>query len=76
MHTTGYYIQKIYTTLDPISPCHRFILVDIGDVGRHSDGGGGVLSNSSFGQALEEHSLSIPDASPIPGKKRSSNSRG
>lgn len=40
--------------------------MDIGEVGRHSDGG--VLSNSSFGQALEERSLSIPDASSVPGK--------
>lgn len=44
---------------------YRFILVDIGEVGRHSDGG--VLSNSSFGLALEERSLSIPDISPLPG---------
>ena len=29
----------------------RFILVDVGDSGHHSDGG--VLANSSFGQALE-----------------------
>ena len=33
----------------------RFILVDIGDSGRHSDGG--VLSNSDFGQALVNGSL-------------------
>ena len=43
----------------------RFILVDIGEVGRHSDGG--VLSNSAFGQALEENTLSIPSPSPLPG---------
>ena len=30
---------------------YHFILVDIGDSGRHSDGG--VLTNSEFGQALE-----------------------
>ena len=30
---------------------YRFILVDIGDVGRHSDGG--VLINSGFGKALK-----------------------
>lgn len=30
---------------------YRFTLVDIGDAGRHSDGG--VVSNSAFGQAIE-----------------------
>ena len=44
---------------------YRFILVDVGDYGRHSDGG--VLSNSSFGRALENGSLSIPAAHPLPG---------
>ena len=39
--------------------------MDIGEAGRHSDGG--VLSNSLFGQALEEGSLSIPEPSPLPG---------
>ena len=43
----------------------RFILVDIGEVGRHSDGG--VLSNSAFGHALEEGMLSLPAPSPLPG---------
>ena len=48
-----------------------FTLVDIGDAGRHSDGG--VFSNSAFGQAMDEGKLSIPCtdevsgiASPIP----------
>ena len=35
-----------------------FTLIDIGDAGRHSDGG--VLSNSSFGQAMEAGELLIP----------------
>ena len=39
--------------------------VDIGDSGRHSDGGG--LSNSDFGQALETDPLSIPSPKPLPG---------
>ena len=43
---------------------YRFILVDIGDSGRHSDGG--VLSSSSFGSALENGSLSFPPDSPLP----------
>ena len=37
---------------------HRFILLDLGEVGRRSDGG--VFSNSAFGMALENGSLSIP----------------
>ena len=41
---------------------YRFILVDIGDAGRHSDGG--VLGNSEF---LEENKLSIPDGRPLLG---------
>ena len=48
-----------------------FTLVDIGDAGRHSDGG--VFSNSAFGQAMEAGELSLPNmdnvsgiASPIP----------
>ena len=48
-----------------------FTLVDIGDTGRHSDGG--VFSNSAFGQAMEAGELSLPNmdnvsgiASPIP----------
>lgn len=43
----------------------RFILVDIGDAGRHSDGG--VLSNSEFGQALENGTLHFPAPSPLSG---------
>lgn len=44
---------------------YRFILVDIGNAGQHGDGG--VLSNSSFGQAIESGSLSIPPPSVLPG---------
>ena len=42
-----------------------FTLIDIGDAGRHSDGG--VLSNSAFGQAMEGGELSLPEPSIIPG---------
>ena len=43
----------------------RFTLVDIGDVGRHSDGG--VLAHSEFDKALEDNSLSFPEPRPLPG---------
>lgn len=42
-----------------------FTLVDIGDYGRHSDGG--VLSHSNFGQAMENGTLSLPDPDSLPG---------
>ena len=44
---------------------YRFTLVDIGDAGRHSDGG--VFSNSAFGQAIESESLAIPPPRTLPG---------
>ena len=43
---------------------YRFILIDVGDTGRHSDGG--VLSNSSFGQALVNGTLPLPKEPPLP----------
>ena len=36
---------------------YRFTVVDIGEAGRHSDGG--VLANLKFDQALENGTLSI-----------------
>ena len=44
-----------------------FILIDVGDTGSHSDGG--VLANSSFGQALEESLLQFPEPCGLPGQK-------
>jgi hypothetical protein len=44
---------------------YRFILINIGNAGRHSDGG--VLSNSTFCQATESGSLSIPPPRALPG---------
>ena len=44
---------------------YRFTVVDIGEAGRHSDGG--ILANSEFGQALENGNLSIPDPHPLTG---------
>ena len=43
----------------------RFILVDVGDVGRHNDAG--VLSNSKFGQSLEENAFNIPEPCAVNG---------
>ena len=42
-----------------------FTLVDIGDYGRHSDGG--VLSHSNFGRAMQNSVLSIPEPNSLPG---------
>ena len=42
-----------------------FTMIDVGDYGRHSDGG--VLSNSGFGQALESGRLLLPPPENIPG---------
>lgn len=39
--------------------------IDVGDCGRHSDGG--VLSNSLLGQGLENRTLCFPNDSPLPG---------
>ena len=42
-----------------------FTLIDVGDAGRHSDGG--VLSNSALGQAMDSGDLSLPDVSNVSG---------
>ena len=42
-----------------------FTLVDIGDYGRHSDGG--VLTHSNFGQAMDSGTLSVPEPDNLPG---------
>ena len=44
---------------------YRFIMVDVGDHGRHNDAG--VLAQSTFGQALDSNSLSLPPLKPLPG---------
>ena len=46
------------------------LVIDVGDAGRHSDGG--VLSNSLFGKALETNPLSLPSPKPLPGFSSSS----
>ena len=56
-HTTGKFFVHGDTAY--------LIVVDVRNAGRHSDGG--VLSNSKFGQALENGLLALPGPSPLPG---------
>ena len=44
---------------------YHFIIVDAGDPCGHSDGG--VLCNSSFGQAFDDKTIHIPRGHPLPG---------
>ena len=44
---------------------YRFILLDISEAGRHSDGG--VQSHSVFGMALETNTLTTPPSAPLTG---------
>ena len=44
---------------------YRFTLIDLGGLGRQSDGG--VFSNSSFGTALEDGQMGLPSPSCLPG---------
>lgn len=43
---------------------YKFVLVDVGAPGRHSDGG--VFKNSSFGRLLEEGTLDLPGPHRLP----------
>ena len=45
----------------------RFLLVDIGDTGRQSDGS--VYTNSYLGYAIENNTLSIPHDAKLPSSK-------
>ena len=57
---------KFFLVLLAVCDAHyHFVMVDMGDAGRHSDGG--VLSNSEFGKALDGNSLSLPQSRPLPG---------
>ena len=49
------------------SALYRFLLVDIGDSGRQSDGS--VYQNSNLGYAIENNLLNIPQASKLPNSK-------
>lgn len=44
---------------------YKFRVIDVGGYGRSSDGG--ILANSTFGQALREGTLDLPPNQPIPG---------
>uniref|UniRef100_A0A3B4HA67 DDE Tnp4 domain-containing protein n=1 Tax=Pundamilia nyererei TaxID=303518 RepID=A0A3B4HA67_9CICH len=44
---------------------HRFRVIDVGGYGRTSDGG--ILANSTFGQALRAGTLHLPPDQPLPG---------
>ena len=67
MHTIGMsFFILLCRSVSMVTAYHyRFTLVDLGDVGRHSDGG--VLSHSEFGKALEENSLFLPAPRLLPG---------
>ena len=42
---------------------YRFLIIDIGDSGSHSDGG--VFANTAFGKALNKNLISLPQPSPL-----------
>lgn len=42
-----------------------FVIVDVGEYGRNSDGR--VLTNSNFGRALQSGNLDLPEPRPLPG---------
>ena len=44
---------------------YRFIMVDMGEAGKESDGG--IFSNSNFGQRLAGKSLHLPQPTALPG---------
>ena len=48
-----------------IAQFSRFTLIDLSGVGRHSNGG--TFSHSSFGKALEEGQMMLPNPTPLPG---------
>ena len=63
-----FFNYKGYFSLVLLAICdarYRFVLVDIGDSGRHSDGG--IFSNSSIGKKFDNASLQIPPPTNLPG---------
>ena len=63
-----FYNYKNYFSIILLAICdanYRFVLVDIGDSGRHSDGG--VFSNSRIGQLFDRGEMNVPSACTLPG---------
>ena len=48
-----------------VNSSYEFILIDIGDSGRQSDGG--VFANSNLGYAMDQNLLNIPEPRPLKG---------
>lgn len=69
-HKSGsqyYNYKKFFSTvlLAVVDAKYRFVVVDCGAYGRNSDGG--ILSNSKFGQKLQNQTLRIPRNKCLPG---------
>ena len=59
---SAYYNYKNAHSIVLMAVCdsqYCFTLVDIGDFGRHSDGG--VFANSNFGKGVESNSIGLPN---------------
>ncbi|XP_046863249.1 protein ALP1-like [Xenia sp. Carnegie-2017] len=61
----NYKLWHSIVLLAVVSADYTFLLVDVGDCGRHSDGG--VLQNSQFGEALVTNQLGLPCPKPLAG---------